>query len=43
MADRLLGVLRYQALELGLGLLVFEMGGSGPGEDRSAATLAQRS
>ena len=31
MADRLLGVLRHQALELDLGLLVFEMGGSGPG------------
>ena len=33
MADRLLGVLRHQALELGLGLLVFEIGRAGAGKD----------
>ena len=33
MADRLLGILRHQALELGLGLFVFEMGRPGPGKD----------
>jgi hypothetical protein len=29
MADCLLGILRHNALELGLGLFVFEVGGSG--------------
>jgi hypothetical protein len=33
-ADGLFGILRHQAFELGLGLLVFEMSGPGPGEDR---------
>src|SRR5271169_4378974 len=33
MADRLLGILRHQALELGLGLLVLEVGVPGPGKD----------
>jgi hypothetical protein len=34
MADGLLGILRDQAFQLGLGLLVFEMRRSGSGEDR---------
>ena len=33
MADRLLGILRHQALELGLGLLVLDVGRAGPGKD----------
>ena len=33
MADRLLGILRHQALEFGLGLFVLEMRRPGPGED----------
>ena len=33
MADRLLGVLGHQALKLGLGLLMLEMGGAGAGKD----------
>jgi hypothetical protein len=33
MADRLLCILRHQPFELGLGLLVLEVGGPGPGKD----------
>src|SRR5262252_2427692 len=33
-ADRLFGILRHQGLELGFGLLVFEMRPPGAGEDR---------
>jgi hypothetical protein len=35
MADRLLGILRHQALELSFGLLVLEMSRPGPRKDRS--------
>ena len=34
MADCLFGIRRHQAFELGLGLLVFEMGRAGAREDR---------
>ena len=37
MANGLLSVLRHQALKLGLGLLVLEMGRSGPREFRDSA------
>ena len=33
MADGFLGVFRHQTFEFGLGLLVLEMSGSGPGKD----------
>ena len=34
MTDHLFGILRHQAFELGLGLLMLEMGCPGAGEDR---------